>query len=277
MRIAVTGAEGRLGSELIRRGCIPLDCDITDEESVKAQLDMVMRDADTIINCAAYTKVDEAEGGGYEEAIAVNIHGVGNLRRNWLGHFVHISTGFVFDGTKDSGLYDEEDSPNPLGHYAYTKLAGEAAAQMRTPSLIIRTLNLFGSLDKSDFVTEVLDQLEKGEVIKRPDNLFGNPTYVPALADAILSILKSTQLRGIINLAGTSFISRYEFSKLIARVFGYDENLVQPSEILGAAKRPLRAGLDVSRASMINVPLISADVGLLRFKESLDAQREVPI
>jgi dTDP-4-dehydrorhamnose reductase len=274
--IAVTGGEGRLGSELVKRGCIPISCDISNEEEVSQEIDRVAKlGVDTIINCAAYTRVDDAETVGYEDTILANLRGPGFLRRNWYGKLIHISTGFVFDGTKESMMYDEEDIPNPLSHYAMTKMAGEAAAQMRQPTLIVRTLDLFGGSAKPDFVTGVLNQLERGEHVNRPDLLYGNPTYVPALADALLSVAK-TQLRGILNMAGKTVISRYEFAKLIAEIFGYDKNLVSTNSISGAAKRPLHAGLDVSRAVMAGLDLPSAEEGLLRFKESWDAQHGEP-
>jgi dTDP-4-dehydrorhamnose reductase len=77
-------------------------------------------------------------------------------------------------------------------------------------------------------------------------------------------------------MAGKTVISRYEFAKLIAEIFGYDKNLVSTNSISGAAKRPLHAGLDVSRAVMAGLDLPSAEEGLLRFKESWDAQHGEP-
>jgi nucleoside-diphosphate-sugar epimerase len=88
MRIAVTGANGNLGSQLVLMGCIPMECDVTQLSDVINTLSMIK--PDVVINCAAKTNVDECETiEGWKRAVAVNVHGVENLRNVFQGRLIH--------------------------------------------------------------------------------------------------------------------------------------------------------------------------------------------
>ena len=120
-RIGVTGANGNLGTELVRIGCVPLECDITDPDQIQDAIDRV--EPDVIINAAAKTNVDACETKeGENEAIAVNFKGIGLLREIYDGQIIHISTSYVFNGKR--GPYKERGKFDPLQVYGFTKMAG---------------------------------------------------------------------------------------------------------------------------------------------------------
>ncbi len=130
MNVAIIGARGQLGRELVKvfgPGCIPLDVgevDICDPVRLRDALGACR--PDVVINTAAFHNVPECERQA-DRAFAVNAVGVKNLRDACQGigsALAQISTDYVFDGTKGVP-YTEEDSPNPLNTYGISKLAGE--------------------------------------------------------------------------------------------------------------------------------------------------------
>lgn len=267
MTIAITGAKGRLGSELVRRGFAPMDCDISIREEVIEAIDML--EPRTIINCAAYTDVDGAEDeDNLDEAMRSNVRGPGVLRQVFDGYLIHISTAYVFDGK--AGPYSEEDVPQPVSWYGWSKLGGEAAVTIKEPTLIVRTLDLFGPDTATDFVRQIRDVLSFDQPYALPTNLFGSPTYIPHLAEAILTA-ESLGLAGILNLTGDMVLSRHAWGRMIAETFGYDPELIEPTdEVKGIAPRPLRGGLLVDKAKSLGVPIYSPQDGLADLAERRD-------
>jgi dTDP-4-dehydrorhamnose reductase len=259
MTIAVAGHRGRLGSWLVHNyGCEPLVCDITDPDSVESAIDNVS--PNVIINCAAITAVDACEEQEFrEQALRVNSRGPGILRTFFNGYFVHISTGFVFNGK--AGPYREDAYCEPVNWYGWTKFGGEIAAQMREPTLIIRVLDLYGVGPKSDFVRVVRDHLELGQEMDLPDSLYKTPTYVPHLSAAIM-IAIGQGLSGILHAAGSKTMSTLDWGRMIAKYFDRDPALLIPGPVKGAAKRPLRGGLNVEKARSLDIPIFSPKEGL---------------
>lgn len=264
--LAVTGAGGRLGSCLVKLGAVPLNCDITDPASIQGEVDRLK--PLTVINCAAYTAVDDCETNeGRRKAVAVNMRGPINLRRAFHGYLIHISTGFVFDG--EAGPYAEDAEPNPVNFYGMSKFGGEAGLSIRDdlPTLIVRVLDLFGGPSgKIDFVQAVRRMLESGQSKALPSFLCGTPTYIPHLADALFDCVERG-LMGTLHVGGSLNISRYEWGRMIARHFDHDPRLITGTkEITGAATRPLNATLDVSKARRLGLPIHSPSEGLKAIK-----------
>lgn len=264
MKIAVTGYKGRLGSEFIRLGCYGFDCDITSRESIREAIEFTKPTA--IINCAAWTDVDGAENSDNEkQVIAVNLRGVGLLRSEFDGYIIHVSTGYVFDGK--AGPYSEDDPPTPINFYGWSKLGGEAALAIRGPNLIVRTLDLYGPNTSTDFVRQIRDVLELGQPYELPTNLYGSPTYIPHLAEGMLSAAESG-ISGIVNIAGDEVLSRFSWGRKIADFFGFDPDLIiGTDEIKGSAPRPLRGGLIVDKAKSLGIPIYSPEDGLRSLAE----------
>ena len=153
MMITVIGSNGQLGWELVQRGnkkgfkVISLDypeIDITNPESIMTRISS--KETDCVINAAAYTSVDKAES-EKEQAFAVNRDGPGYLARHCrtLGlPLVHISTDYVFDGSKTTA-YNEQDLIAPLGIYGQSKAAGELLVRQNWGNhIILRTAWLYG-------------------------------------------------------------------------------------------------------------------------------------
>jgi len=155
---------------------------------------------DLVVNAGAYTAVDKAES---EEDLAhkVNAAGAGELAAQChrLGiPLVHISTDYVFDGTK-SGPYVEDDSTGPINAYGRSKLAGEiAVASGCAQHLILRTSWVYSPFG-TNFVRTMLRLGAERPELRIVDDQVGCPTYAPHLARAILAL--SQQVDG---KAGTS-------------------------------------------------------------------------
>ena len=238
LKIAVTGGGGQLGSELVRLGCIPLHGRLMSEKMVLA-IETIKPDA--IINCAAMTDVDACEK-NMMMAVATNAAGVEFLSHQFRGHLIQLSTDYVFDGV--SGSYSVRDTPNPISIYGWTKLGGELFARRHIgPALIVRTTILFSSA-KNNFVSKIVAQLERDEVVKLYNaNMIGTPTYVPALAGEIMRMINDGY-QGLAHVAGNSFMSRLAFARMIAEEFGYDPEMIVDCGISeDGAPRPKKAGL----------------------------------
>ncbi|MBI5233994.1 MAG: dTDP-4-dehydrorhamnose reductase [Deltaproteobacteria bacterium] len=227
MRISVTGAKGQLGNDLIRlldgRGhklfCHDMDTlDITDEKSAVAAIE---RDAPgLIINLAAYTAVDRAEG-ERDKAYDVNVRGAANMASAakktgaWL---IHISTDFVFDGKK-STPYTEDDEARPLSVYGLTKLEGEKEIIKRHDRhMIIRTAWLYGSHGQN-FVKTILRLAGERCSLNVICDQIGTPTWTMELAKAIEAIIDrpggSGFVPGIYHFTNEGVASWYDFAVAI--------------------------------------------------------------
>ncbi|ADL19065.1 DTDP-4-dehydrorhamnose reductase [Acidilobus saccharovorans 345-15] len=199
---------------------------------------------DVIINAVAMTNVDACES-DRARALKVNAEAVKHVARavRVVGSYmIHVSTDYVFDGTK--GLYREDEEPNPINYYGLTKLLGEAYALSYDDSLVVRTSGVFR--DKG-FPSFVVRQLRQGRAVKAYAGFY-SPISARKLAEAILA-LAELRKTGIINVAGER-VSRYQLAVEVAKAFGLDPSPVtEVKEVEGwVAKRPYDSSLDISRA-----------------------------
>ena len=254
--IGVTGYNGRLGSELVRRGCVPLRADVTDFGELEEALLAVS--PDVIVHCAAMTDVDACEHAP-TLAARVNTGGTYLLGQVFRGPIVYISTDYIFG---QDGPYSERDMPSPINIYGWSKLGGELILKARgnPDDLIVRTTILYDHRS-SNFVTKVLVILKLGRQVSVPKRLRGSPTYIPHLAKAIMVAIEKG-INGVVNIVGVDVLSRYVFARLIARLWGLDPNLITPGKVNGRASRPLRAGLKVDRAIDLGLPIYTVGQGL---------------
>ena len=186
----VTGCKGQLGTalqSLLKDKAVYVDrdeLDLTDEEAVKKYL--TENSFERIINCAAYTAVDRAEGD------VENAHKVNALAPLYLAkygkHIVHISTDYVFDGTNHKP-YTEEDKTNPVSVYGKTKREGEINVLNNAESaIIIRTAWLY-SPHGGNFVKTMRKLGEQKESLNVVFDQVGTPTNAYDLAEAIVAAL----------------------------------------------------------------------------------------
>ncbi|UTR07411.1 dTDP-4-dehydrorhamnose reductase [Alkalihalobacillus sp. LMS6] len=222
MKILVTGANGQLGSAVLRVpvevgvqliGMTRAELDITNEHHVKTVFETIQ--PDVILHCAAYTNVDQAEKDEME-AYRVNAIGTRNLcvAAEQLGAvFVYVSTDYVFDGGATEPI-DEWTPPSPIGVYGRSKLAGEQAVQQfHSKFFIVRTSWVFGHTG-SNFVKTMLRLAEKKTELRVVDDQIGSPTYANDLAEAIVSLVR-TKRYGIYHISNSGTVSWYEFAKEI--------------------------------------------------------------
>ena len=217
MRILITGARGMVGSDLVRlakeRGHDVVaagrgDLDITQQEGVYAYVRALKPDC--IINAAGYNLVDAAET-PEGRVLAQTINADGPLYLAQAAEaldipFVHMSTDYVFGGTKHEG-YREDDIPDPVDSvYAKTKLAGEEGAlRAHRKTYIVRTTKIFGKKGdspntKGSFVSLMLRLAAEKPELHVVDEQIGCPTYSPDLAQAILELVEQGYPFGIYHI-----------------------------------------------------------------------------
>jgi len=269
MIVGVLGASGRLGTALTNIGAVPLVCDITNVGDVRNAVAQFR--PDVIINCAAVTDVDRCEGDLKEKAIRVHIRGVSNIiDASWNIPIIHISTDFIFDGTKQ-GQYVEFAHDNPINAYGLSKNMSEIVLRSSTHKYtIVRTTQIYGS-HKEDFGNLMANNFMEGRQVWAFSDVYGNPTNVKHLALGIKFLWeiygskKRWTLPKVINIAGLDWLSRSQFALMVANELGVSEKLVQSSSIDDVemkAKRPKKAGLCLKFASFMGVPLFSARDGI---------------
>ena len=251
MRVAVIGAAGQLGSDLVRvlesRGTvIPLsreDLDVIDSRAARRVLEGAR--ADAVINTAALVQVDRCEDEP-ENSFRVNALGARNVALACRGSgslMVQVSTDYVFDGRKGRP-YIESDPPCPLNTYGITKLAGEYFVRALCPShLIVRTSGLYGAAGsrgkEGNFVETMIRLGARGQPIRVVDDQVVAPTYARDLAEAIAALLEGPAL-GIRHLANRGECSWYEFAREIFRLLGTNPDLrpITSRELAARAARP---------------------------------------
>ena len=222
MKILLTGADGQLGRCIQDRAgehqLIPLNrqaLDITEEQAVLACIQQ--HRPDVLVNSAAYTNVDKAELEP-ELAFAVNRDGPANIAKACAQFdisLIHISTDYVFDGTKGSP-YTPEDKPNPINVYGKSKLAGEEAIRRTWDKhLIIRTSWLFSEYG-NNFVKTMLRLAKERDEIRVVDDQVGCPTYAGDLAEVVLALLDE-RCWGTCHVVGTPAVSWYSFANTIMK------------------------------------------------------------
>lgn len=227
---------------------------------------------DVIIHCAALSEVDRCETQP-EEAERVNTWLPGMLAQAAQqsgAKLLHISTDAVFDG--EMGNYTEDDAPNPINVYARTKLDAERAVADANPNALIARVNFFGwswqgrrSLAEFFFLN-----LSAGNPVKGFADIHFCPLLVNDLVEILLDML-ACDLCGIYHVVSSDCQNKYEFGRMLARNFSFDENLVSPSSYTASglkARRSPRLTLccdKVMRALGKEMPTQAA--GLQRFAD----------
>lgn len=219
MRILITGANGQLGGALQRTApawadinAIDVDdCDLTDIPMLRARL--VVEAPEIIINAAAYTAVDKAEG---DETLAraINADAVGAMVAAMAetgGKVVHVSTDFVFDGGA-SAAYAPSSPRNPLSAYGRTKAEGED--HLRPEDLLVRTAWVYEA-GGANFVRTMIRLMREREELGVVADQIGSPTWATGLARTIWGLVKK-QAGGTFHHSDAGVASWYDFAVAIA-------------------------------------------------------------
>ena len=173
-----------------------------------------------VINCAGYTKVDQAEE-EIAEAFKLNKDGVRNIAlfsAKRQIRLIHISTDYVFNGRQEVGgiAYIEDSETNPINIYGKSKLAGEKEIKkILEEYFIIRTAWLYG-LQGNNFVYAMLKLFKESDLVKVVDDQWGSPTYTADLVGVILKIIEDNSVSyGIYHFTNEGVASWYEFARNI--------------------------------------------------------------
>lgn len=290
MKVLVTGAAGMLGRDL--QGALSergiefvatdlAELDIADPMSAAQLLASdLAKGCDWCVNCAAYTAVDRAESEP-DEARRINALGPSYLAEACrLGgmRLLHISTDFVFDGTKRSP-YEETDQTAPLGVYGQSKLEGEHAILERLPGAIIaRTSWLYGPYGPN-FPKTIIKAFRDGKALRVVDDQWGTPTYTSDLARTLCSMMESDLSGGIYHAAGPDCVSRLDWAKEAVKVAamrdGTEAHEIEPaktSEFPAPAARPAYSCLSTHKLQSEGIgPMRTLREALAEFIERLDA------
>lgn len=278
--ILVTGSNGQLGNEL--RLVVEKkdkvnnyfftdveELDITNKNDVSNFL--VANNINIVINCAAYTNVDKAED-DKENAYLINHIGPNNLAevcRDRNGFLIHISTDYVFDGTKNTP-YTETDKTKPLGVYGETKLRGEnAIINSGCEFVIIRTSWLYSSFGHNFLKTMQKLTAEK-ESLNVVFDQVGTPTYAHDLANVIYTIIQKNDIADISNqiyhYSNEGVCSWYDFAVAINEASGHNCNVMpcHSNEFPSKVTRPSFSVLDktkIKSALEIEIPFWKDSMG----------------
>ncbi|MCH9617412.1 MAG: dTDP-4-dehydrorhamnose reductase [Chlamydiia bacterium] len=213
MLVWIVGKDGLLGSSMMGTmkvahiGSSRNQVDVLNPSMIEA---FYLKHKPThIVNCTAIVEVDKAEGELSQQAEEVNIHGIENLAL--LAHkyhlkLLHISTDYVFDGTKKEA-HTEEDRVNPVNKYGLTKFLGEQnLLEILPTAVIIRTASVFGPA-KYGLIDSLVDLLQGKEECCFVTDQISTPTYVDDIVAATCSLLDA---QGIYHFVNKGFCSRYE-------------------------------------------------------------------
>ena len=258
MKVLVTGSKGQLGSEINKIASKYTynwiftnhnDFNLCDLNRIFNNLDVFQ--PDIIINCCAYTAVDDAENNKHI-ANVLNHEAIKHIAK-WSNYnnckLIHISTDYVYDGSSKFPL-TENAKTNPLNNYGKTKLLGDIACSYYAPeSIIIRTSWLYSSFG-NNFVKQIISLMQQKKEIFVVNDQIGSPTYAADLAQVILNIIyNKTWKPGIYNYSNEAKISWFEFANDI-KAISNTNTIISPVEskfYKTKAKRPKYSLLDKSK------------------------------
>lgn len=235
LRVVVTGAHGQLGFDLISilknnnqyevYGFGRQELDITNPKQVKEIIEKI--DPDIIIHTAAYTNVDMAEK-EQELAFKINVTGTQNIvlaASKQKAKLIYMSTDYVFNGNA-LYPYSESDSPDPIGVYGKTKLAGEEFVRTHHDKFfIVRTSWIYGE-HGHNFVKSMLRLALENKSISVVNDQVGSPTYTEDLSDSLIEIMESEKY-GIYHISNSGSCTWYEFACAIFEEANLPVNLKQ--------------------------------------------------
>jgi dTDP-4-dehydrorhamnose reductase len=240
-RIVIAGAGGQVGSFLAaeatrqRRDVLALTStqwDISEPQRAGE----IVRAGDVVINCAAYTAVDDAEG-DQDRAYAINAAGPEYLALACArigAQLVHISTDYVFDGDFGGAAprpYEPDDAARPLSVYGQTKRAGEQGVLAALPqAVVVRTAWVYTGGNGKDFVAAMRKLAAGDGVVDMVDDQTGSPTYVADLVGALLEVADGqvNAPNGIVHAANSGAVTRCGQARAVFEILGADPERVRP-------------------------------------------------
>jgi dTDP-4-dehydrorhamnose reductase len=273
VRVLISGAGGQVGHELVAafagHDVVAADratLDVTDRAAVMAAVTTLVPDA--IVHAAAFTAVDACET-AVDRAYAVNALGtrhVAEAARAVAAHVVHLSTDYVFDGTKPTP-YDEWDMPNPQSVYGRSKYAGELELAGTPDATVVRIAWVFGE-HGNNIVKTILRVAAAQPTLRFVDDQRGRPTAAADLA-VLVHRLVAERRPGLFHATNQGAVSWFEFARSVMESAGHDPARVEPITTADLdpprpAPRPANSVLDDVALRLSGLPRLP------HYRESLD-------
>lgn len=292
LRVAITGAAGMLGTAVLdhlsgehvvfatsrelgycKEGVHWQPFDLLDKTRLVGWLTEIRPDA--VIHCAAMVNVDACEK---DPAQAKALHAettevMVDTLSSWGGRLIYISTDSVFNGCK-SGLYNENDEPDPPNIYARTKREGEVATLAMPGGTVLRT-EIFGwsRSERLSFAEWVLKSLVEQTHLTMFIDVSYTPIHVSHVAEVVARTLDA-EISGLYHATGSSVLSKYDFALHMAAAFGLSTDNVVPITIESAglsAKRPKNMALSNRKlCDVLSYQLPTVDAGIAVLKSQYD-------
>lgn len=286
--ILATGATGLIGSRFVemfrdKYNVVNMDLttgvDITKVETFKPFFD-AHGDAKALIHLAAFTDTNKAFAeSGDKNGICykVNVEGTKNIAdicKERGIHLIHVSTDFVFDGTKDSA-YTEDDPASPIEWYGETKAMAETVVKESGASFTIVRLAYPYRANfelKPDLIKKIRAGLESGKLYPQFNDTIITPTFIDDIARAFDKIIE-IKPQGIFHTVGSNALSPYDLAKKVAVAYGFDPSVVKEgslTEYLKSAARPFARTVNMSNAKateVLDLRFLSIDEGLIEIKK----------
>lgn len=285
--ILATGAIGLVGSRFLEMFKdkyevanidIASGVDITSKESVEQFISN--HPANVLLHLAAFTDTNRAfaeSGDKNGPCYKVNVIGTQNLVKICKAkniHIIHISTDFVFDGTKNTP-YTEEDLPHPIEWYGETKaLAEQVVIESGVSYTILRIAYPYRAnfANKLDIIGKIRAGLESGMLYPQFSDTTITPTLIDDIAHAFAKVIE-VKPQGIFHVTGSSSLSPYELARKVAFIYGFNPNVVKKgtlTEYLKSAPRPFARHVAMSNTKAIRelgLTFADIDVGLSEIKK----------
>lgn len=280
--ILITGGHGQLGTELRhlldekKLEYVSTDADQLDITDKKAT-DKFITDMkpEIIYHCAAYTAVDKAEDEGKELDEKINVEGTRNVAEAAKAAgstLIYISTDYVFDGKKKDGMYQVDDTTNPLSEYGRTKLLGEKAVQETMDNYyIIRTSWVFG-IYGHNFIYTMQNLAKTHDRLTVVNDQFGRPTWTRTLAEFMTFVIEKSAPFGVYHLSNENSCSWYEFAREILKDTDVEVAPVTSEEYPQKATRPQYSIMDLSKAKALGFEIPTWQEALASFLDLEEKQ-----
>ena len=291
MRVLLIGANGQLGTDLLRVFRAAGDTvapfthaqlDVCSEEQISAA--MGESKPDVVLNTAAYHRVDECEK---KSALAFQVNGtaVMNLAvacKAAGAVLVHYSTDYVFGGYQKNAPYEETDRPAPLNVYGVSKVVGEHLISAYTDRYFaLRTCGLYGVAGSSgkggNFVETMLKKANAGEAIRVVDDQILTPTYTADLAEATRKLILTGNF-GLYHMSSEGECSWYDFTRHIFECAGIDAQLspVKTADFVSPVRRPAYSVLSKAKLRSVGVAFPSWKDALPRYLQERSTKAALP-